>query len=236
MASRFSTDKGGAGVAGLFGLSLVGASMGGRAFVCGWAALWAAAVVWIADAGQAKSRRVVAAILAAAFPICVFFAGQGGVLLASAAAPVILLSSYVIGGLKPEVVESVGVSSFHVLLVGLGLSMVVAVESLSEGHLLIFALLLILALGSAPYMIWANAPTWRAAVAGFVASEIGAAASLLFLGPPVTAGPLLFVGLLTALAAAAGRASGALTRIQPLLNAFLFAAPSFYFGFKFFLT
>ncbi len=238
MASRFSTDKGGAGVAALFGLSLVAASMGGRVFVCGWAALWAATLVWIAgrnQTGGGRVRKVVAAILSAGFPICVYFAGQGGVLLAAAAAPVILLSAYVIGGLKPEVAPSVGESSLRVLLVGLGLSMVVTVESLSEGYVLILALLLILTLGSAPGLIW-DSPPWQPFVAGLVASEIGAAVSLLFLGPPVTAGPMLFIGLLTALAAAAGRAWGTLTRIQPLVNAFLFASPSFYFGFKFFLT
>lgn len=238
MASRFSTDKGGAGIAALFGLSLVAASMVDGAFVGGWAALWAATLVWIAgrdQSGGGRVRRVVSAVLAAGFPICVYFAGQGGVLLAAAAAPMILLSSYVIGGLKPQVVESVGVPSLHVLLVGLGLSMVVAVESLSEGPLLILALLLILILGSTPHLIW-DSPPWQPFVAGLVASEIGAATSLLFLGPPVTAGPMLFVGLLTALAAAAGRSWGVLTRIQPLVNAFLFASPSFYFGFKFFLT
>lgn len=236
MASNFSIKNTGAGVGALLGLSLVPAAMAGKPFVCGWASFWAAAVVWIDRPAPGRVRSVVAAILAAAIPVCVFFAGQGGVLLASAAVAVILLSSYVVVGLKPSVVESVSVSLFHVLLAGIGFSLVVAVQSFNEGGRLLLALLLILVLGIAPHLIWSGAPGWRVAVAGLVGSEIGAAASLLFLGAPITIGPMLFVGLLTGLAAAAGRASGPLVRIQPVVSAFLFGAPSFYFGFRFFLT
>lgn len=276
MASSSSTERGRPrsalpiAVGGALGLLTLGVSaVGVVPFLIFGMLVAALACADISNAAARKGlpvRRVAAAASVLAFPAAAYLRGEEGIVFAAAAVFLMLASSYVVAGLRPEILKSLGLSLLFTYYVGVPAAYFMLIRGRERGvtlmasfvlilvcfHLARLALLAWVGAGRAPGII-AGHPVWWGAVAGIAGSLLGALGSSLLVDLPAGGAMVLPLGAIAGLGAAVGDLAGRLLRsdvglgerestvpgyggLAARLDTLLLSAPAFFYGFRLYLT
>lgn len=178
---------------------------------------------------------------------------------AASAAVVLVASALVSAGRSKGATSAAGILVWLPIYVGYGLSFSVLIRQQVSGQRLLVCLGLILVAIRASALIASEMgiaskqrsqtafPSFSSGLAGVAAAEVAAMVSLAFLDDPFSAGPLAILGVIVALAAALGDASGrtiAANASEPepnlppaaVIGAWVLALPAFFYGFRLYLT
>lgn len=204
-------------------------------------------------------------IVSLVFPLAAFRWGERGLMLGAAAAMILVAAPAVLRGQRPGAIDALAASLFTVMYVGFLSSYAVLVRGAGRGRQLLLALSAMVALYHLGRWFGTSrlgrrlespagwVPSLRGAVLGVAGSLLGALGSVLVLRAPFDLAPMLGLGLSTGVASTVGSLSGALVRtdlklgaleatvpgyggIVARLEAVLFAAPAFFYGFRLYLT
>lgn len=200
-----------------------------------------------------------AAVAAGSFPVWMRAAGESGLMWAASSAILLVATVLLLSRPSGSATAGAGILIWLPLYIGLGLSYAVLIRQQQPGPKLLLCLALIMfavqgsALaasrmsGARPDNGKEGPPLLAVRLAGIAAAEVAAMASLTFLDEPFLAGPLAMLGIIVALAAMLGEASGRLlaldlpkgrTGLRPLaaLDAWVMAMPAFFYSFRLYLT
>ncbi|MGH2813447.1 MAG: phosphatidate cytidylyltransferase [Actinomycetota bacterium] len=257
-------------IGGVLGFLAVLASWAGRVpfviFVVAVAGLVAMELTAVASRRQMRPNGALLIPAAAVAPLVAFRWGEAGLGVSAGLITPVILGLFLIGGVRPKVLDSMAATIFGFLYIGLLGSYSVLLRNLRPGHRLVVALILMVAgyhlgrwAGAArlpgPTVVPAlrNSTTWGGVAGGVVGSVVFSLLAALVV--PIESGPvsMLLLGLIVGLAAAGGDLAwllvmgemgigpreAAVPGLGGLLartSTILVAAPACFYGFKLYLV
>lgn len=223
----------------------------------GYVAITLAVVVIISTAGNGWDIRLVGAVAAMGYCFAALVAGEAGILRATAATTIALCCLFVIRGLRPNAIAALSESVLKVVYLGSFSSFLILIRGLEDGSRLVSTLVVMVIASqvaialvngrfseSGPNLVTMDA---RGIAAGTTLSVGTAMAARIVLDLPIEPLSTAVLGLGVGIAQTAGALAAHLAAedlspgaapARPLgrLNALLFAAPTFYYILKLYLS
>lgn len=256
----------------MVGVALATVSIGAsawdeRAFVVASGVVGGAAAADFSNALRSKgvATRPLAAVLGAMlFPPMAYRWGEEGIAFAVAGTLIVAAATFVVTGMRPEVLRSLGTTVFSCILIGL-LSGYAVLLRVSAGEKLVYVYAITLAgylIGRVPGIrriggpsISASIPSrpWSALGTGVAGALMGAAVSIVLFAPSFSVAVAIPLGIVVGLAATLGDIGGRLLRmdvgigereasvpgyggVMARLDTALLSMPAFFYAFRLYLT